>query len=496
MSVPFEMILFGGALLVFFSVFSSKASDKLGVPALLIFMVIGMLAGSEGIGKIQFENYALANFIGIVALSYILFYGGLGTNWTDVKPVSAIGVVLATVGVFLTAVVMAVFVSFIFGMGWKESFLLGAIVSSTDAAAVFSVLRSKNITLSNRLRSLLEFESASNDPMAVFLTISALLLITTPGSTPLSLLPKFVLEMGLGFGFGIGFGWLSVKIINKINLDYDGLYPVLLMTLVLLIYSISSFLKGNGFLTVYIAGIVIGNSRFIHKNSLVRFNEGLAWLMQITMFVALGLLVNPLELVPYILPGILAALVLMFVARPACVYICTFFTKMKFNEKTMISWVGLRGAVPIILATFPFVYNIEDSNKIFNIVFFVVFLSALTQGVSLGKVAGFLKLSRPIEAKRRYPIEFERVEGINADLFEIIIPSQSAAVGKKIVDLKLPSESLVALISRGDGFLIPNGSTVVEEGDVFLALGRDSDLAAIQNIVNQMEEEKTEDGSE
>lgn len=490
MSVPFEMILFGGALLVFFSVFASKASDKLGVPALLVFMIIGMLAGSEGIGKIQFENYASANLIGIVALSYILFYGGLGTNWKDVKPVLGIGIVLSTVGVFLTAVIMAFFVSVIFGMGWKESFLLGAIVSSTDAAAVFSVLRSKKITLSNKLRSLLEFESASNDPMAVFLTISALLLITTPGSTPLSVLPKFFLEMGLGFFFGIVLGWVSVKIINKINLDYDGLYPVLLMTFVLLIYSISSFLKGNGFLAVYIAGIIIGNSRFIHKNSLIRFNEGLAWLMQITMFVALGLLLNPSELVPYILPGLLAALVLMFIARPVTVYLCTMFTKMKFNEKTMVAWVGLRGAVPIILATFPFVYNIEDYNRIFNVVFFIVFLSALTQGVSLGKVANFLKLSEPLGAKKRYPIEFEQVEGINADLFEIIIPSQSQAVGKKIVDLKLPQQSLVALISRGDGFLIPNGSTVVEEGDIFLALGTDSDLSGIQNIVNQREEEE------
>lgn len=492
MSVPFEMVLFGGALLVFFSVFASKASDKLGVPALLVFMLIGMLAGSEGIGKIQFENYASANLIGIVALSYILFYGGLGTNWKDVKPVLGIGVVLSTVGVLLTAVIMAFFVSIIFGMGWKESFLLGAIVSSTDAAAVFSVLRSKKITLSNRLRSLLEFESASNDPMAVFLTVSALLLITTPGSTPLSVLPKFFMEMGLGFAFGIALGWISVKIINKINLDYDGLYPVLLMTLVLLIYSISSFLKGNGFLAVYIAGIIIGNSRFIHKNSLIRFNEGLAWLMQITMFLALGLLLNPSELIPYIIPGLLAALALMFIARPVTVYLCTMFTKMKFNEKTMVAWVGLRGAVPIILATFPFVYNIEDGNKIFNIVFFIVFLSALTQGVSLGKVAQFLKLSQPLGAKKRYPIEFEQVEGINADLFEIIVPMQSRAVGKKIVDLKLPSQSLVALISRGENFLIPNGSTVVEESDVFLALGTDSDLEEIQNIVNKKEETEEE----
>jgi cell volume regulation protein A len=306
------------------------------------------------------------------------------------------------------------------------------------------------------------------------------------------MLLKFFMEMGLGFLFGIVLGWIAVKIINKINLDYDGLYPVLLMTIVLLVYSISSFLKGNGFLAVYIAGIIVGNSRFIHKNSLIRFNEGLAWLMQITMFVALGLLVNPSELVPYIIPGLLAALVLMFIARPATVYLCTMFSKMKFNEKTMISWVGLRGAVPIILATFPFVYNIEDYNKIFNVVFFIVFLSALTQGISLGKVAGILKLSKPLGAKKRYPIEFEQVEGINADLFEIIIPVRSQSVGKKIVDLKLPQQSLVALISRGDGFLIPNGSTIIEEGDIFLALGTDSDLSEIKNIVNQKEEKEEE----
>ena len=492
MSIPFEFILFGGALLIFFSVLASKASDKLGVPALLIFMLVGVLAGSEGIGKIQFENYAAANIIGIVALFYILFYGGLCTNWKDVKPVFGIGAVLATIGVFLTAVIMAVFVSFIFHMGWKESFLLGAIVSSTDAAAVFSVLRSKNITLGSKLRSLLEFESASNDPMAAFLTISALMLITTPGNNPVLLLPKFVLDMGLGLAFGIGLGWLSVKIINKINLDYEGLYPVLLMAFVLLIYSISDFLKGNGFLAVYVAGIVIGNRRFIHKNSLIHFNEGVAWLMQIAMFLTLGLLLDPSELVPYIGTGILAALVLMFIARPACVYLCTAFTKLKFNEKAMISWVGLRGAVPIILATFPFVYNIPDYRKIFNIVFFIVFISALTQGISLGKVASFLKISRPLGVKKRYPIEFEQMDGINADLFEIIVPSKSGAVGKKIVELHLPAKSLVALISRGDGFLIPNGSTVVEDGDIFLALGTNEELAKIQEIVNK-KDEKTEE---
>lgn len=488
MTVPLEMALFGGALLVFFSVFASKASDKLGVPALLVFLLIGMLAGSEGMGKIHFQNYTYANYIGIVALSYILFYGGLGTHWKDVKPVLATGTVLATFGVFITAVLMALFAGIIFGMGWKESFLLGAIVSSTDAAAVFSVLRSKNMTLGSKLRSVLEFESASNDPMAVFLTVSALMLITSPQSSPLLLLPKFVMEMGLGFALGALLGWISVKILNRINLDYDGLYPVLFMTFVILIYSITVFFKGSGFLAVYIAGIIAGNSRFIHKKSLIRFNEGLAWLMQITMFIALGLLLKPSGLIPYIIPGTVAAVCLMFVARPVSVYLCTAFSGMKFNEKTMVAWVGLRGAVPIILATFPFVYNIGEYGKIFNVVFFIVFISALTQGVSLGKVAELLGLSKPLGVKKRYPIEFERMEGINADLFEIVLPAKSRAIGRKIVDLNLPQKSLIALISRGDSFLIPNGSTVVEDGDIFLALGTDSDLADIQKIVTQTDE--------
>ncbi|MDR1695280.1 MAG: potassium/proton antiporter [Endomicrobium sp.] len=487
MPVSFEVMLFIAALLVFFSVFFSKTSDKLGVPALLVFLVIGIVAGDESLGIINFDNYNVANYIGIGALSYILFSGGVGTNWKDVKPVFSIGVVLATAGVLLTAVIMAFFVSFIFKLGWKESFLLGAIVSSTDAAAVFSVLRSKRITLNSKLRSLLEFESASNDPMAVFLTVSALLLITSPESSPLSLIPKFILEMGVGCAAGLFFGWGAVKIINRINLDYDGLYPVLLMAIVLLIYSMSVFIKGNGFLAVYIAGIVIGNSNFIHKKSLIRFQEGLAWLMQITMFLTLGLLLNLNELLPVIGMGIFATLVLMFIARPVSVYLCTVFTKLKFNEKAMISWVGLRGAVPIILAMFPFVYGVADANKIFNIVFFIVFISALTQGVSLGKVADLLKLSKPLAARKRYPIEFEQMQGINADLFEIIIPLKSTAVGKKIVELKLPPKSLVALISRGDGFLIPNGSTVVENGDIFLTLGTKEDLAKIQDIVNRQE---------
>lgn len=491
MDSTFTLLIFAAALLIFFSVFASKASDKLGVPALLVFLLIGILAGSEGFGKITFENYSYANFIGIIALSYILFSGGLGTKWNDVKPVLGTGVILATLGVFLTAVVMAVFVSLIFGLGWKESFLLGAIVSSTDAAAVFSVLRSRKITLNPKLRSLLEFESASNDPMAVFLTISALMLITTPGETIYSMIPQFFLEMGIGFVAGLALGWLVVKIINRINLDYDGLYPVLLMALVLLIYAVSTYVKGNGFLAVYIAGIIIGNSNIIHKNSLVRFHEGIAWLMQITMFLALGLLLKPSQLIPYIWTGILAAAVLMFVARPVAVFISTVFSKFNLNKKLMISWVGLRGAVPIILATFPFVYGVAKANEIFNIVFFVVFVSALIQGSTISKVAEWLKLSNPLAAKKRYPIEFEQMKGINADLFEIIVPNESAAIGRKIVDLNLPQKSLVALISRGEGFLIPNGSTVIEDGDVLLALGTNEDLAGIQNILNQ--QEKTEE---
>lgn len=495
MDIPFELIIFGSALLIFFSVFASKASDKLGVPALLVFLLIGIFAGSEGFGKISFENYSFVNLIGIVALSYILFSGGISTNWKDVRPVLKVGTVLATFGVFITAVIFALFVYFIFGLGWKESFLVGAIVSSTDAAAVFSVLRSKSISLNKKLSSLLEFESASNDPMAVFLTLSALSLIVSPDEAPVKLVLDFFLQMGIGLGTGVLFGWLSVKIINKINLDYEGLYPVLLMTLVLLIYSATALINGSGFLAVYIAGIVIGNNNFIHKKSLMRFQEGLAWLMQITMFLALGLLLKPSELVPYIGTGILAALVLMFVARPVAVFICSVFSKMKLNEKIMISWVGLRGAVPIILSTFPFVYGIADANKVFNIVFFIVFISALTQGVSLGKVADFLKLSSPLSAKKRYPIEFEQMDGLNADLFEIIVPNLSAAIGKKLVDLHLPAKSLVALISRGDGFLIPNGSTLIEDGDVFLALGTNEDLAEIQNILSQLDKtlEETED---
>lgn len=492
MSINFELIIFGFALLVFFSVFASKTSGKLGVPALLVFLFIGVLAGSEGIGKITIENYDLINLIGIVALSYILFSGGISTNWQDVKPVVKLSTVLATLGVFITAVIFALFSHWIFGFGWKEAFLLGSIVSSTDAAAVFSILRSKNISLKKKLSSLLEFESASNDPMAVFLTVSALTLIVSPDETPLFLVMDFFLQMGIGLIAGIVLGWLAVKVINKINLDYEGLYPVLLMALVLLIYSITAFIKGSGYLAAYVAGIVIGNHNFVHKKSLMRFQEGVAWLMQITMFLALGLMLKPSELVPILGGGILASLVLMFIARPVAVFICSAFSDFKFNEKIMVSWVGLRGAVPIILAIFPFVYGIPDANKIFNIVFFIVFTSALVQGVSLGKVSDWLKLSNPLSEKKRYPIEFEQMDGINADLFEIIVPEKSKSIGKKIVELHLPSRSLVALISRGDKFLIPNGSTVIFEGDVLLALGTEEDLKEIQNILSETIEEKTE----
>lgn len=380
------------ATLLFLGVLVSVVSDKVGVPALLFFLAVGMFAGSEGPGGIHFDDASIAQLVGVLALVYILFAGGLSTEWTSTRPVMKEGVILATFGVLVTAGIVGAFTKYLLGFSWAESFLLGAIISSTDAAAVFSVLRAKSLHLKGTLKPLLEFESGSNDPMAVFLTVGLIGLLTQPESTAWGMLFAFVLQMVIGSIGGYLMGRVTVYLINRLRLGYDGLYPVLTLSLVLLSYSIVNLLGGNGFLAVYLGGIVIGNQRFLRKRALLSFHEGLAWIMQIAMFVTLGLLVFPSNLVPVMGYGLLIAACLIFVARPISVFLLTTFSGWSLQEKTFISWVGLRGAVPIILATYPLLAGVEQAQFIFNSVFFVVLTSVILQGTTLPIVAKWLKV--------------------------------------------------------------------------------------------------------
>ncbi len=467
---PIELSLLAAAVLLLASILASKISDRFGIPSLLIFLAVGMFAGSEGALGIQFDDAFAAQTLGIIALSYILYAGGLSTNWLSVRPVLRQSGALATFGVFITASLVGLFAVTCGGFTLLEGFLLGSIISSTDAAAVFSVLRSKNVSLKGNLRPLLELESGSNDPMAVLMTVACISLLQHPGETALDLVPMIVIQLGLGALLGYLLGRGMTTLINRIRLEYEGLYPVLSLALVLFTYGVVSVLQGNGFLAVYVAGIVMGNHSFIHKKSLTRFHDGLAWLMQISMFLVLGLLVYPSRLMPVAGMGILFTVFLMVAARPVSVFLCLIGSGMSFREQVMIAWVGLRGAVPIILATFPLLAGIPQADMFFNIVFFVVFASALLQGTSIPLVARWLGVDAPIRRVPAYPIECEPTGLAPCDLVEVEVTGDSAAAGRQLVDLGLPEGALVVLINRKDEFIIPTGSIILQPGDHLLFL--------------------------
>ncbi|HNX18071.1 MAG TPA: potassium/proton antiporter [Methanoregula sp.] len=486
--IALEYVLIAAAALVIISILANKVSGRLGVPALLIFIIVGMLAGSEGPGGIYFDDPQIAQTIGIIALSYILFSGGIDTRWSQVKPVLLPGICLSTVGVVLTAIVISLSAVVFLGFSPLEGFLLGAIISSTDAAAVFSVLRSSRASLKGHLRPLLEFESGSNDPMAVFLTIGAITLLTNPGQSILTLIPLFVQQMAIGGLFGYGFGRITVWLLNNLKLEYNGLYPVLTLVMVLFVYGMTTAVGGNGFLAVYISGLVIGYSTCIHKRSLIHFHEGIAWLMQITMFLTLGLLVFPSQLLPVLMPGIVIALILIFVARPIAVYLSLIPWKMQKNEKVLLSWVGLRGAAPIVLATFPLIAGIPQAYTIFNMVFFIVIISALIHGTSIPFVARLLKLDAPLPSISRFNIDYMPDISAKNEHIELTVAPGSKADNKQVVELDLPEGTLIILVARGEDQFVPGGSTVLLAGDVILVLVAPENEVRVKQIVQGVEE--------
>ena len=478
-----EYVLLGASVLLLLSILASKVSGRLGVPALLLFLVIGMLAGSDGPGGIYFDDARLSQSLGVIALTLILFAGGLDIDWPSIRPLFREGLALSTLGVLFTALLVGGFATLTLSFSLLDGLLLGAIVSSTDAAAVFAVLRSKSVRLKGDLEPLLELESGSNDPMAVFLTIGFIRLLTTPTASVLGLIPFFVLQMALGIALGYGMGKISVLIINRLRLEYEGLYPVLTLSLVIFTYSAATSLGGNGFLAVYLAGLIVGKSDFIHKRSLIRFHDGLAWLMQIAMFLTLGLLVFPSRLIPVAGAGLLVAAVLILVARPAAVFISLAFSGKSIRERLLVSWVGLRGAAPIVLATFPYLAGIPKADTIFHLVFFIVLTSVLIQGTSIPQVAKWLGVDAPPTTRRQHPLEFVPAGSSKHDLVEIEIPQGSAAAGKQIVELGLPIGALAVLVNRGGDYIVPSGGTVLAEGDTVLVLADKESLARARSIL-------------
>lgn len=483
--VAIEHILLGASFLLLLSVIASKISRSLGVPALLLFLIIGMLAGSDGPGGIYFDDARLAQSLGVVALALILFSGGLDTEWNAVRPVMSYGLALSTLGVLITALLMGAFVTLALGFSWQEGLLLGAVVSSTDAAAVFAVLRSRSVRLRSPLEPLLELESGSNDPMAVFLTMGLVRLMTSPSLQFADLALMFVQQMALGALLGYVGGRATTFVVNHLRLNYEGLYPVLMLACALFTYGLTASLGGNGFLAVYLAGIVIGNRDFVHKKSLLRFHDGLAWLMQIAMFLSLGLLVFPSRLPGVASGGLLASLFLMFIARPLSVLLTLFWARLGWRELIMIGWVGLRGAVPIILATFPLLARIPHADMIFNLVFFIVLSSVILQGTSLPRVSRWLGVATPEVARHRYPLEFVPEVSVNSQLIEVAIPSGAPVVGRSILQLGLPPGALILLIGRDGENLVPNGGTVLEAGDRLLVLAEKEAIPAVRSLCVQ-----------
>lgn len=479
-----EYLIITASSLLLAAVLASKASQRLGVPLLLVFLLLGMLAGSEGIGGIPYDDPLTAQWLGVVALALILFAGGLETDWETVRPVLWRGLSLSTLGVLFTAGLVGVFSSWLLEVKLVEGLLLGAIVSSTDAAAVFAVLRSRNASLKGRIKPLLELESGSNDPMAVLLTVGLIRLLSSPPATPVELGLLFVRQVALGAATGLAMGRLAVLLVNRLKLETEGLYPVLTLALALGAYGAAATAGGNGFLAVYLAGIVLGNEDFIHKRSLIRFHDGLAWLMQIAMFLALGLLVFPSRLAAVAGVGMLIACFLMFVARPASVFLSLAFARVTTRARLLVAWVGLRGAVPIILATFPMVAGVPHAGLFFDVVFFIVITSVLLQGTTLPTVAGWLGLRAPARSRRAYPLEFAPTRKTRSSLVEVSIPRDSPAAGRQVLDLRLPKSALIVLLSRNDDYLTPRGGTAVQAGDTLLVLADKEDSLAVREALD------------
>ena len=483
-----ETIIFISGALIAVSVLANRLSGRLGIPLLVIFLGIGMLAGSEGPLGIVFENKNLAKFVGLSAVALILFSGGLETHWKSIRPVLWRALTLATLGAVLTALFLTLFMWLVLGMPLLHAFLLGSIVCSTDAPAVFAVMRSPNVNLNKSIRPLLEAESGSNDPIAFFLTMAALAMLAPAAAgasvwSYLYFVPGMVINLCVGMACGAALGVAACFILRKFKLEYEGLYPLLAMSFALITYGLSDELQGSGLMAVYALGLILGNLDYPNKRYIMRFHEGLGWLLQIVLFVALGLLVNPSELIAVAPVALAITAFMMFVARPVAVHIGLLGSPFSWNERTLISWAGLRGAVPIVFAVLPFAAGYERANEVFNIVFFVVVASVLFQGTTLMPLARLLKVDTPPPPRRKFPLELEKIAGFKEDMEEVEITPDSAVINVPVAKLGLPREVLILLIHRDEYFIVPRGQTVIQAFDNLMLLGPDADLDRARKIL-------------
>ena len=470
-----ENILLIGAILIFFSILISKTGYRFGIPTLLLFLLVGMGFGSDGLG-LQFNSASEAQFIGMIALSIILFTGGMDTKIRDIRPVMAQGILLSTVGVLITTLLTGGFIYFLsiytstqIAMPLLTCLLLAATMSSTDSASVFNLLRSQKMNLKENLRPMLELESGSNDPMAYMLTVALIQVITSGSDLHIGVIGQnLLIQFFFGGVIGFAMGQFAIWLINKIGLSNSSLYPILLLSLVFITFTVTDLLKGNGYLAVYITGVVVGNARLAYRKEINTFMNGLTWLFQIVMFLSLGLLVNPHEMLEVAPVALLIGLFMIVVARPISVFACLLpFRKMTNHARCFVAWVGLRGAVPIIFATYPVVAEIPGSNQIFNIVFFITLLSLIFQGMTIASGARVLHLDLP-EEKEGNEFGVELPDEIDSQLMDQTLTAEMLENGNRLVDMDIPRGTLVMLVKRGNEFIIPNGQVELQVGDKLL----------------------------
>jgi cell volume regulation protein A len=477
-----DRLILVAALLLLLGVVSNKLSSRFGLPVLVLFLMVGMLAGENGIGRIAFDDYRLAHGIGTLALAVILFDGGLRTPVSSVRAAWAPALVLATLGVALTGAVTGAAAVQLLGLPWLDGMLLGAIVASTDAAAVFSILRTGGLQLRGRLAATLEMESGSNDPMAVLLSVFLIQLILGGPADAGGFAGFLVRQLALGTLIGLAAGRGAALLTNRIRLEAAGLYPVLAAVCGLLSYGVAAVSGGNGFLSVYIAGIVLGNSRLAFKRSTLLLHDGLAWISQMVMFILLGLLVTPSELFTIAPQGMLLAVVVTLVARPAMILLTLAWFRFPLREMAFLSWAGLKGAVPIILATYPLMFGVPDARLLFNLVFFVVLVSAVTQGWTLRPLAVRLGVQVAGRAPAPVSLELTSLRDVEGDIVDYTVTEDSRAAGRRLRELALTEGAVVALITRGDQLIPPRGSTTLLAGDHVFAVLRPDTRSLVDRV--------------